>query len=91
MEARMKTPLTIGIVASVMQIACMFFVHGSHREAVAVVSGQAAGSAWLGWLVVLAEMVSVLVLPPIILAAVFGCILHLIKPNRAFQSREAGR
>ena len=90
----MKTPLKIGIVASITELGCVLFVHSSHREAVAVVSGQSAGSAFApywGWLVVLAEMVSVLVLPVLMLAALFGCILHLSTLRRIAERPEGAR
>jgi hypothetical protein len=88
------TPIKAGAIASIAELACLLFVHSSHRAAVSVVSGQAAGDAVLGWLVVLAEMASVLVLPPVIIASVLAlasrCILHVIA-NRPFQTRAAGR
>jgi len=67
-----RTPIMVGIVAVLAELVCVLFVHGSHRAAVAVVSGQATGDVELGWLVVLAEMASVLVLPPVIIAAALG-------------------
>ncbi len=85
--------IKVGIVATLAEVACVVLVHSSHRAAVAVVSGQAvagglAGNAspLLGWLVVAAQMASVLVLPPVIL----GCILHVVA-NRPFQRRRAVR
>ncbi len=84
-----RTPITVGIVASLLELACFLLVHGSHRGAVAIVSGQAVGGeleACLGALVVLARMASVLVLPPVILAACLGCILHVVA-SRAVRPR----
>jgi hypothetical protein len=58
-----------------------------------MLSGQAvagASSALAGCVVVLAQMVSVLVLPPVIVACWVVCIMHVIA-NRSFQSEKAVR
>ena len=89
-----KSAIIVGLFASVLELACVLLVHSSLRASVAVISGQASpgsGSpAWLGWLVVLAEMASVLVLPPVILASAIVCMMHVIA-NRSFQSPKAVR
>ena len=106
-RSSLRTPIIVGIIASIAELACILFVHGSHRAAVRVVSGQAArigsapvdfglglGADLTGWLVVAAQMASVLVLPPVIFAVavrlIGACILHVIA-NRAFQRRAAVR
>ena len=98
----LRTPIKVLLVAGLAELACVLLVHSSHRVAVAVVSGQTlplelgggAASSVIGWFVVAAQMASVLVLPPIMIAATLsllsGCILHVVA-NRPFQRRRAVR